>query len=111
ILEQREEGKTIFLTTHVMHDAEELCGRIAFIVNGKIALIDSPRALKLEYGRRLVRVEYFTGEAREEEFPLDGIGGNAGFLRILREENVQAIHTEEATLDEIFIKVTGTALQ
>lgn len=110
ILEQRDEGRTIFLTTHMMHDADELCNRIAFIVNGKIALVDSPKALKLQYGRRRVRVEYLNGTVREEEFPLDGIGNNAGFLRVLREEYVQAIHTEEATLDDIFIKVTGTSL-
>ncbi len=110
IIEQRDAGRTIFLTTHVMHDAEELCGRIAFIVNGKIALVDSPKALKLKYGRRLVRVEYLNGTVREEEFPLDGIGNNEGFLRILREEEVQTIHTEEASLDDIFIKVTGTSL-
>ncbi len=110
ILEQRDEGRTIFLTTHMMHDADELCNRIAFIVNGKIVLIDSPKALKLQYGRRRVRVEYLNGTVREEEFPLDGIGSNASFLRILREEYVQAIHTEEATLDDIFIKVTGTSL-
>ena len=111
ILEQRQEGKTVFLTTHVMHDADELCHRIAFIVDGKIALIDSPKALKLKYGRRLVKVEYLNGTVREEEFPIDGIGSNAGFLRILREEEVQTIHTEEATLDDIFIEVTGTRLQ
>ena len=110
ILEQRTAGKTIFLTTHVMHDADELCNRIAFIVNGKIALIDSPKKLKLQYGRRQVRVEYLNGAVREEAFPLDGIGNNAGFLRILQEEDVQTIHTEEATLDDIFIKVTGTSL-
>lgn len=110
IIEQRTAGKTIFLTTHVMHDADELCNRIAFIVNGKIALIDSPKTLKLQHGRRQVRVEYLNGAVREEEFPLDGIGNNAGFLRILQEEDVQTIHTEEATLDDIFIKVTGTSL-
>ena len=110
ILEQRDAGKTVFLTTHMMHDADELCNRIAFIVEGKIALIDSPKALKLQYGRRRVRVEYLNGKVREEEFPLDGIGDNADFLRILREEYVQAIHTEEATLDDIFIQVTGTSL-
>lgn len=110
ILEQRDAGRTIFLTTHLMHDADELCKRIAFIVDGKIALIDSPKALKMQYGRRLVRVEYLNGAVREEEFPLDGIGDNAAFLRILREEDIQTIHTEEATLDDIFIKVTGTSL-
>ena len=110
ILEQQQEGKTIFLTTHLMHDAEELCNRIAFMVNGKIVLSDSPKALKLKYGRRQLRVEYLREGLQEKEFPLDGIGDNREFLRILREEDIQTIHTEEASLEDIFIQVTGTRL-
>ncbi len=110
ILQLQREGKTIFLTTHQMNDADELCQRVAFIVDGEIKLIDSPRALKLQYGHRSVRVEYQNGRVEQRDFPLDGLGDNPEFLRILREEYVQAIHSREATLDEIFIKVTGKAL-
>lgn len=110
ILQLQGAGKTIFLTTHQMHDADELCRRVAFIVDGEIKLIDSPRALKLQHGHRTVRVEYQNGRVEQCDFPLDGLGDNPEFLRILREEYVQAIHSREATLDEIFIKVTGTAL-
>lgn len=110
ILELQRQGKTIFLTTHQMKDAEELCQRVAFIVDGEIKLIDSPRALKLQYGHRSVRVEYQNGRAEARDFPLDGLGENPDFLHILRESYVQAIHSREATLDEIFIKVTGKAL-
>lgn len=42
ILEQKKRGHTIFLTTHNMSIADELCDRVAFIVDGKIALIDFP---------------------------------------------------------------------
>mgnify|MGYP000688776488 CR=1 FL=1 len=48
--------------------------------------------------------------AVEFEFELDGLGQNAEFLRILREENLQTIHTEEATLEDIFVKLTGRGL-
>jgi ABC-2 type transport system ATP-binding protein len=39
-------GKTILLTTHYMAEAEELCGRIAIIKDGRIVALDSPDALK-----------------------------------------------------------------
>jgi len=110
ILDLKARGKTIFLTTHHMQDADQLCDRIAFLADGRIELIDSPKALKLRYGRRLVRVEYRNGQIASREFPLDGLGVNPEFLRLLREENIETIHTEEATLDDIFIEVTGKQL-
>ena len=58
IRSERQAGKTIFLTTHDMSVADELCDRVAFIVEGKIVLIDSPRKLKLQHGERAVRIEY-----------------------------------------------------
>ncbi len=111
IQQKREEGTTIFLTTHDMTVADELCDRVAFIVDGRIQLIDAPRALKLRYGKRLVRVEYgANGSLQSEEYPLDGLADNAGFLGVLRGEAVQTIHTQETTLEEIFIDVTGRRL-
>ena len=110
ILDLKRKGTTIFLTTHVMQDADELCDRVAFIVDGKIALIDAPKALKLAHGQRLVRVEYRDGLSHQKEYPLDGLGQNEEFLSVLREKDVQTIHTEEATLEDIFIKVTGRSL-
>jgi fluoroquinolone transport system ATP-binding protein len=109
---QRQAGKTIFLTTHNMAVAEELCDRVAFIVEGKIALIDSPRDLKLRYGEAAVEVEHrMNGQTERERFPLEGLGDNSGFLRLLRDGAVQTIHTQEATLEDIFIRVTGRSLQ
>ena len=112
ILERRQVGTTVFLTTHDMVVADELCDRVAFIVEGGIALIDTPRALKLRHGTRTVRVE-FGAEGRRDsrEFPMDGLGERADFLATLREENIQTIHTQETTLEEIFIQVTGKALK
>jgi fluoroquinolone transport system ATP-binding protein len=108
---QQSAGKTVFLTTHNMSVADELCDRVAFIVDGEIRLIDSPRALKLQYGQALVRVEYgLDGTTETRDFPLSGLGENAEFLALLRENHVQTIHTLEATLEEIFIQVTGRSL-
>jgi fluoroquinolone transport system ATP-binding protein len=108
---ERNAGCTVFVTTHDMTTADELCDRVAFIVDGKIACIDSPRALKLQHGERTVRVEY-RGDAGtlHEDFPLDGIGENGAFQRLLRERDVETIHTREAGLSDIFIRVTGREL-
>jgi fluoroquinolone transport system ATP-binding protein len=58
IWQKKKEGVTIFLTTHNMYIADELCDRVAFINDGEIILIDSPRNLKLKYGKNMVQVEY-----------------------------------------------------
>jgi fluoroquinolone transport system ATP-binding protein len=108
---QREAGKTVFLTTHDMALADELCDRVAFIVDGRIELIDTPRRLKLRYGERRVRIEHAGPDGVERsEFPLEGLGDNPEFLGILRRREIETIHTLEATLDDIFVRVTGRKL-
>lgn len=108
---QQRVGKTVFLTTHDMIIADELCDRVALIVDGQIKLIDAPRALRLRYGEPKVRVEYeLNSHIERQEFALEGLGENALFLTVLREHKVQTIHTLEATLEDIFIQVTGRRL-
>jgi len=109
---QKDAGKTVFLTTHDMHIADELCDRVAFIVDGQISLIDSPRELKLRYGRPEVRVEFgLNGNTEQRDFPLAGLADNAEFLKLLREGSVRTLHTQEATLENIFIQMTGRRLE
>lgn len=108
--ELKRRGKTIFITTHQMHDADELCDRVAFIVDGEIRLIDSPARLKVQRGKRKVRVEYRNGQSRTAEFDLDGLGRNPAFLALVADAHIESIHSQEATLDEIFIQVTGRRL-
>lgn len=111
VREQRDAGRTVFLTTHDMAVADELCDRVAFIVDGRIALVGAPRELRLRHGRPTVRVECRDGEGTAaREFPLDGIGEDAEFLALLRGGRVQTIHTQEATLEDVFIRVTGRSL-
>ena len=111
LLEMRENGKTIFLTTHNMYVADELCDRVGFIVDGAVRLVDNPSELKVKMGRKLIKVEYTTnGEVSVKEFPLEKIGQNEEFLNILRNHEIRRINTEEPTLEEIFLKVTGRRL-
>ncbi|MBO8173730.1 MAG: ABC transporter ATP-binding protein [Thermococcus sp.] len=111
LLEMRENGKTIFLTTHNMYVADELCDRVGFIVEGAIRLVDSPKELKVKMGKRVVKVEYVAnGNVDIKEFPLEGLGQNEEFLNILRNYEIMRINTEEPTLEEVFLKVTGRRL-
>ena len=111
ILEHRERGATVFLTTHDMATADEICDRVAFLIDGRIALIDAPRELKVRYGERRVRVGYRVNETLEErDFPLESLAENAEFLTALREPSLQTVHTQETSLENIFIRVTGQEL-
>ncbi len=104
----KEAGGTVFLTTHLMNDVEELCDRVAFIRQGEIVEIATPRSLKLKYGNREVRVEYFNnGKTETDVYPLDDIGTNKDFLSLIKDKEIETIHSGETSLDEIFIKVTG----
>ncbi|MDJ0655975.1 MAG: ABC transporter ATP-binding protein [Xanthomonadales bacterium] len=111
IRQQRDQGKTIFLTTHDMAAVDELCDRVAFIVDGEINVIDQPRALKLRFGSKRVRVEYGSeNPGHSREFELDGLGANGDFLQLLQQNQIQTIHTLEASLDDVFVQVTGASL-
>lgn len=111
IREQKSKGVTIFLTTHNMFIADELCDRVAFIVEGKIETVDVPVKLKMQYGQDKVKVIYNQeNELKEKEFMLKGLGYNVEFYDLLKTEDVKAIHTREASLEEVFAKVTGRNL-
>ncbi|MDY0257417.1 ABC transporter ATP-binding protein [Gudongella oleilytica] len=108
---ENEKGVTVFLTTHNMFIADELCDRVAFIVDGKIRLIDSPKQLKLKYGKKLVEVEYIKdGEQTIEKFSTVFEEDKDKLIEVIKKYDIQTMHTKEATLEEIFIKVTGRGL-
>jgi len=112
ILQKRKEGKAIFLTTHNMNDADELCDRVGFIVEGKLILIESPKELKIRHGKKIVKVEYLKdNELISQDFDLKELADNKIFFNLLKSGSVQTIHTAEATLDDIFIKATGRQLK
>jgi fluoroquinolone transport system ATP-binding protein len=110
ILEEKRRGKTIFLTTHQMHDADELCDVVAFLVNGKICATGTPASMRHGYSRNEVEV-IFSGSEQPLIFGLQGIGQNPEFIRSIATRDPLSIHTREASLDDIFIKVTGHSLQ
>jgi len=109
---RRETGVTTFLTTHDMAVADDLCDRVGFIVDGRLETVDAPDRLKRLHGRRTVRMEYDDGRAPSaEEFALDGLADDDAFLRGLRERRVATLHSQETTLEQVFIEVTGRGLR
>ncbi len=111
IREVRDGGATIFLTTHDMSTADELCDRVAFLVDGAIAALDNPRALRLAHGQRVVRLESLhDGLRTAREFQLDGLADNLEFVSALRAGGIETMHTLETTLEDVFVQVTGRTL-
>mgnify|MGYP001765554394 CR=1 FL=1 len=110
IREFARNGGTVFLTSHIMSDVDELCDRVAFITDGKIAEIDSPRNLKIKYGKRTVTVEYKEdNQTQTKVFNMDEIKTDE-FIQLIQTKEIETIHSGETTLEEIFIQVTGVKL-
>ena len=108
IIKLKGEGKTIFVTTHDMTTADELCDRVSFIADGEIRVTEKPSLLKKEHGRPIVKVELQDG--RSAEFDLKNLGDNPSFSAFIAHDEILRMNTQEATLEEVFIKATGTKL-
>ena len=112
IRQKQAEGTTVFLTTHDMAVAGALCDRVAFLVDGEIRALDTPRALRQRYGRRAVRVEFGDADTPDRaDFPLDGLADDNAFLAALRRPDVQTVHSLETSLEDVFVQLTGRALR
>ena len=104
----KEQGKTILINTHNMHIADDTCDQVAFIYQGKIAEMGEPSALRLKYGQPVVKVEYTDqGKTKFHTFPLEDLGDNLDFIRIIKKYPIKTLHSSEASLDQVFRKVTG----
>jgi len=112
IREEKERGASVFLTTHDMLEADKLSDRVAFIDKGKIAAIDTPDNLKHEYGKRTLKIRYQeNGQVKEEELSLEAKDIGKRIEEIRSQYKLHDMHTEEATLEDIFIQVTGRGLE
>ncbi len=104
-------GAAVLLTTHDMLEADELSDRVAFISEGKLHAMDTPENLKLEFGKRSVKVRTRTGdEVTEEVVELSSPAAGERLKKAVSSPGLLTIHTEEATLENIFIEMTGRSL-
>ncbi len=111
IREQAERGAAVLLTTHDMWEADELSDRVAFLNEGKLYVVDTPDNLKMKYGKRSVKVRLGSdSHVREETIELAAADAGDRIKELINSDNVMTIHTEEATLEDIFIEITGRGL-
>jgi ABC-2 type transport system ATP-binding protein len=105
------EGTTILLTTHLLEEADQLCQHLAFIVGGKLVATGTPFELKLAHGQRSLQVMVSDPKDRQklEEVTLgmDNARDQARLVELLKQGHVRAVHSREATLEEVFIEVAG----
>ncbi len=108
-----KEGTTVFLTTHDMVEADKLSDRVAFLNQGRIVALDTPARLKQRFGMRALKVEVELpdGGAEEREITLDEDQTPQAVFDLFKNERILTVHSEEATLEDIFFDITGRGLQ
>jgi ABC-2 type transport system ATP-binding protein len=131
VREIREKGKTVFLTTHFMEEAERLCDRVAIMDHGRIIALDTPQ--KLVRGLNAEnRVVFFT----EDTLPSDLLKAVPGVVRVDQTADRVVVYgrgdalvggvvnalgakgiryrdlrTEQASLEDVFLTLTGRELR
>lgn len=103
-----DEGTTVFLTTHYMEEADELCDRVAFLSAGKIVALGTPRELKLRYGHRTAQV--LLDNDTEHTVDLHRADDALQLQEWMSAGRVLTIHSQEGTLEDVFIEVAGRPL-
>jgi ABC-2 type transport system ATP-binding protein len=134
VRELGDEGRTVFITTHYMDEAEKLCNRVAVVDHGKIIAMGSPKELIASLGEAHV-VEFSVNETPPEtdDF-LEGAEGVAsvrreagGFVASVREPHIAlpailarlhrhdltpaSLTTRHASLEDVFVSLTGRHLR
>lgn len=111
ILNEKEKGKTIILTTHNMVDATELCDRVTFIVDGNIKALDSPHNLIMSKGAAKIKYTFMNGKEVIKECMLGKTSEDKKLQELIMSNGILSIHSSEPTLNDIFAEVTGSVLQ
>ena len=125
----REEGVTIFLTTHYMEEADKLCNRVAIIDGGKIVAIGTSEELKSVLDHNIVTIRVKNPEdvmqilqelGMESEMQGNTIlihTTNAGISEIydvvrgMQNDDVELFNVKKPTLDDVFIHYTGREIR
>lgn len=103
-----DSGTTIFLTTHDMFEAEEICDRVAFFYNGEVNLLDTPRNIRIQYSESSIAL--LLKDNTKTLVEKDEAGAQVIFNSIQNGELV-SIHSIEPTLGDVFVQLTGRDLE
>ncbi len=99
---------SVLLCTHYMEEADELCDRVAFMSQGRIVALDTPRELKLQYGNRTATV--LLQDRSEAVIDLANPADGERFDRWTKDGAILTVHSHEGTLEDVFISVAGRPL-
>lgn len=108
ILDLKEQGKTILITTHNMEEADFLCDYLAIIHKGSIRAMDTPTNLKKRYGENVLIIKTLKGDIYES--PLNTKTSSDIYEKLSENNQVSFVHSKEATIEDVFIKLTGEKL-
>ena len=108
VLDLSRQGVTVFLTTHYMEEADQLCGRVAFISDGRIVALDTPDNLKVAHGQKSLEVRLDDGQSLT--IPLGDQDAGERLEKLVSSGQIRTLHSAEATLEEVFIQITGRRL-
>lgn len=131
ILALRDQGKTVLITTNYLEEAQALCERLAIIDHGKLIAVDTPDHLKQSYGGSVIELE--TAHPMQELAAIRALPGVKDVVQdrthltittqgignivpqiiniVSQEDELRDIAIREPNLDEIFLRLTGTALR
>jgi len=104
-------GAAVLLTTHDMHEADDLSDRVAFINAGRILVINTPESLKIQHGSRAVTLRRRAGAKVDEQIMSLADPQTPGLVAAaLGDPDLLTMHTREATLEDVFVEYAGRGL-
>ena len=108
VVELSTQGVTVFLTTHYMEEADELCRRVAFLSEGRIVALDTPDNLKMVHGQKSLKATLANGQSLT--IALDDEGAGKQLEALVSTGQIRTLHSTEATLENVFIQIAGRKL-
>lgn len=109
LLEMKEEGMAIFLTTHNMEEAAKLCDHVALLNEGVIVEYGTPEEICLKYNKDKKYKVQLTDGSRHI---LNQNSESAEKIMVwIQGDRIETIHSCEPTLESVFLEVTGRELQ
>lgn len=108
MLAEKEKGKTVFLTTHTMSEAEKLCNDIVMINEGKVVEHGSPQEICRRYNhQRMLKIHLSDGS--DIQFPHNENASDK-VAELIKNGRAETIHTTEPNLETVFMELTGKEL-
>lgn len=108
IQKEKEKGKTIFLTTHTMTEAEKLCDNVALLSDGKIVEYGNPKEICRRYNHKK-KLKIHLTDGTEKEIPHDENSAEI-ISELIKSGRAETIHTTEPDLETVFMELTGKEL-